>query len=81
MSTTPVLVKLVRSCKLCITLIKDDYYCDLEGPIYNLLELLKHHQSRDFEEELLEILTFVITIEERVSPPICTVLTTLQRIA
>jgi hypothetical protein len=79
-ATTPVLVKLVKSCKMCITLIKEDYCCDMETPIYNLLELLKHHQSREFEEELLEILAFVISMEGSVSPPVCTILTSLQRI-
>jgi hypothetical protein len=59
---------------------KEDYYCDLERPIYSLLELLKHHQSRDFEEELVEILTFVINMEGKISPSACTVLTSLQRL-
>lgn len=66
---------------MCITLIKEDFCFDMEKSIYCLLELLKHHQSREFEDELVEILAFVISMEGMVSPPICAILTSLQRIA
>jgi hypothetical protein len=60
--STEVLNLLIRITKLSIMLVKEDYYCDLSEPIYHLLDLLKNHNIRDYDEDLLEILAFVIKL-------------------
>ena len=43
-------------------LVNESYYVDMSAPIYSLLHLLKSHNSHNYEEDLLEILAFVINL-------------------
>jgi hypothetical protein len=66
-NSTLVLNLLMRTSKLCIMLMQEDYYGGMVRHIYGLLSLIKEPKSRDYEEELLSIIAYVINVEQTIT--------------
>lgn len=69
----------MRITKLSIMLLGEDYI-NLQEPIYDVLELLKSSNIKDYYDDLLEILVFVINQDVEIAPRICFAIVELQRV-